>query len=176
MSRYLYRAEMIAQESIDLVSELEADALSRALAEAGPQAWETWALENREEATAFLRAAPATRLRKKSWQNPALRARLALEAHRLGCLAVAVLYRGGSGYSGLGYREAVECAVSAAFYILAESQKRYWPWPCKPPFPEWIALRWSPDCEDDYDPGFSPPGWEAFQAARERADGELSKD
>lgn len=176
MSSYYSRTVEHRDECLALVSLEDAKSLGKALQECGAAEWCAWEWDNREEAIAFLRAAPANRLRKKAWQDPATRARLALAAHNITRLATVVLDHAQAGFQGMECRVATEHDARLALCILEKAARRQWPFPCQPPFPEWKALRWNPDCEDDYDPGFSPPGWETFQEARERADGDSPKE
>ena len=144
MSRYPFRAENYIWQCVDMIPPRDARALATSLQALREEDWFHWEWDNREEVVAFLRAEPSTRERKKTWQAPLHRARLALAAHHLGYLGVVVLERATSGFDRDGYREALGRAVDLALSVLERDNEHTWPFACRPPFAHWKALRWMP--------------------------------
>ena len=136
MSSYANEALNLAWECMETLDEAEIDSLRASLEASGVDEWNAWAADNREEALQFLCAEPAQRRRKKAWQDPARRARLALAAHRLARLA-AVILSTPAAYRGKSYRAAVRIAISHWWLLLDEAKRQEWPFPVECPFPEW---------------------------------------
>src|SRR4030042_260787 len=132
MGRYQTAGEALAEELAAALSTADVDALRSELARAGFVAWKRWGCENRAAISAFLRATPAERRRKKAWRDPGYRRRLTLAALQQAHLASAVLDARASLQPGGSWRDT---CVDAAEYGQHIVDVEFWDWPFDDPDP-----------------------------------------
>ncbi|MBI2512500.1 MAG: hypothetical protein HYV96_11005 [Opitutae bacterium] len=139
MSSYLAQAGWHAGELLEFFGQDDIEALRADLLNLGVDGWREWEIEHREEANGFLRATRAQREKKKRWQEPAHKRRLAFSAYWQARLAIAVLESAACCGPGGGYRETTAAAAMRAFSI-AEALVWTWPFGDEPPF-DWTTAR-----------------------------------
>lgn len=136
MSSYAQAAWGLAGELAESLSSEDAIALCNDLRAMGESAWLVWSDENHADGLEYLRATPAKRGKLKRWQDPQLRRRITLLAHRqahLGALVLSELEWLGRGGS---WRNETAYAADGLKRVL-EQYRWEWPFDGERPFASW---------------------------------------
>jgi hypothetical protein len=123
---YVTYASQQADELQEMFSQEDIEQLHADLEQLGPDGWLNWAEENRHEANIYLKATAIQRGKKKRWQEPVLRRRLAFSAYHQARLAAAMLDAARSLGPGGGYRETAALAANIGFDLMRDGE---WRWP-----------------------------------------------
>jgi hypothetical protein len=136
LSKYTQSAWMIAGEFLAAVSSEDADALREDLLRMGEEGWHAWVAENHAAISGLLSTTPAQRAKRRDWNDPQLRPRIALAAHRQARLGALLLFAAEELQPGGGYRDMCESAARRA-HENELAGRWFWPFAGEPPFPYW---------------------------------------
>lgn len=132
---YAEACRTLRQELVDSLSKDDIKALRESLADVGAEGWYAWFGRSLQHITAFISATPSERKRKKSWQEPVLRAQLTLAAIQHVQRAEAVLETLSSRMPPLGVRNRDMAAVCGELYLdILHYELKPWPFPGRDPF------------------------------------------
>ena len=138
LRKYSGKAFEIAEMFRRALSSEDADALTADILHLGEDGWYAWVAENQDSIFSLVSSPSAKIAKRRDWQDPTLRRRLAFAAYRTARLGGLTLCLADELLPGGGYRET--CELAARLRHEDDIAARWtWPFDGPPPFELWEA-------------------------------------